>query len=94
MKDIKHFRNTDFRIRDYAIYFSSTAFDSAFFTQPASLAYQYKKKLVGVFRIDLLARHLLEHAACTVGNLLVLVATESVPGFLLDEIETCKAGIC
>jgi hypothetical protein len=58
---------------------------------PASFSYQYN--LVRVFRIDRLASHLLEHAACAVGDLLVLIAAESVAGFLLDEIETCKRGL-
>lgn len=45
--------------------------------------------LVGVFGIDLLVRHLLEHVAGAVGDLLVLIAAESVSGFLLEKIEAC-----
>ncbi len=47
-------------------------------------------KLVGVFRVDMLASHLLEKAACAVGDLLVLVAAQGVSGLRLHEIESCQ----
>jgi hypothetical protein len=37
------------------------------------------------------ASYLLEHAACFVADLLVLLAAEGVAGFLLEEIEACRS---
>jgi hypothetical protein len=47
---------------------------SLFIPHSIMLLPQLSTSLVGVLGIDLLARHLLEHAACAVGDLLVLVA--------------------
>jgi hypothetical protein len=48
------------------------------------------QNLVRVLRIDLLPRHLLEHAARAVGDLLRRVAVHVVAGLLGDEVECCE----